>query len=235
MYATYCKNIMKTLIIIIIVLVQSLQLIAQKCNGLVLNKKGYTACYVDSLGHSSWVKWELSATDLGHTERSNDFQPDRSLPAHFYMVIPTDYRNTGFDKGHLCNSADRTSSEELNEETFLMTNMIPQSPHNNEITWKGLENHCRDLAKHGYKLHIIAGAYGIGGEGSKGIETKIAERITVPSNTWKIVKYTKDNITDNIFVDMPNNQTLNKDWQTYQTTQIKLEHSTGLHFSDFLK
>ena len=225
---------MKILLAIIIFLMSGIRSQAQKCNnGILLYKQGYTACYVDSLGHSQWVEWNLTASDLGKTDRQNDFRPDKELPKGFYIVTPTDYRNSGFDKGHLCNSADRTSSVELNQETFLMTNMIPQSPHNNEITWKGLEDHCRDLAKQGYELHIIAGAYGVGGEGSKGYKEKLSGKINIPSNTWKIVKYTKGNITDFIFVDIPNTQSLSKDWHNYQTSREDLEGLTGLLFDDF--
>ena len=222
---------MKLLVILLLFLQLPLQ--AQKCNGVILHKKGYAVCYVDSLGHAEWVVWDLKLSDLGSIDRQNDFRPDYSLPLGYYVAKPTDYRNSGFDKGHLCNSADRTSSIELNEETFLLSNMIPQSPHNNEITWKSLEDYCRTLAKQGWVLHIIAGACGTGGEGKKGYSEKIANRINVPANTWKVVKYTKQGITNYIYVDMPNNQTLSKNWQSYQINKQDLEKLTGLSFDNF--
>ncbi|WP_255412675.1 DNA/RNA non-specific endonuclease [Chitinophaga sp. S165] len=39
------------------------------------------------------------------------------------------------DRGHNCPSADRTSTT-ANSSTFLMTNMIPQAPQNNQQTWE---------------------------------------------------------------------------------------------------
>ena len=45
--------------------------------------------------------------------------------------------------------ADRTNSASDNSQTFLMTNMMPQTPDNNRHTWEGLEKYCCQLAKHG--------------------------------------------------------------------------------------
>ena len=79
---------------------------------------------------------------------------------------PSDYVKSGFDKGHLCPSADRSSTDENNSATFLLTNMIPQAPNNNRITWEHLEKYCRDLVKQGNELYFICGGIGQGGTGT---------------------------------------------------------------------
>ena len=50
----------------------------------------------------------------------------------------TSYSGSGFDRGHNCPSADRTGSTADNTATFLMTNMMPQAPTNNQQTWAHL-------------------------------------------------------------------------------------------------
>src|SRR5205085_919437 len=98
--------------------------------------------------------------DLGKADRQDDFRPNKSLPAGWYQVSKKSYAGTGFDKGHMCNSKDRTSTPEDNSATFLMTNMVPQSPNNNQKAWERLESYCRDLATQGKELYIVCGPAG---------------------------------------------------------------------------
>jgi endonuclease G len=122
-----------------------------------------------------------------------------------------------------------------------MTNMIPQSPKNNQITWAALENYCRDLVSQGNELYIISGPWGQGGTGSNGYYSSISSKnITVPSYTWKIIVVlpvgTNDVARINtstrvIAVWMPNNQTVNsQSWGYYRTTVDYIESKTGYNF-----
>jgi hypothetical protein len=58
--------------------------------------------------------------------RRSKFAPDPDLPEGFFQVRPNDYRGSGFDRGHMCPSGDRTATKEDNEATFYVTNMVPQ-------------------------------------------------------------------------------------------------------------
>ena len=102
-------------------------------------KKGYVMSYNGVEGRANWVGWTLSASDVGSVERTNRFIQDESFPRGFRIVDERDYTHSGFDRGHLCNSEDRTSSYSLNVETFLMSNMIPQTPELNRGPFKFLE------------------------------------------------------------------------------------------------
>ena len=203
-----------------------------------LIRKGFTLVYNDTLKRPRMAMWALSKHDLvKNSDRQNDFRPDKDLPTGFYQVTPNDYAETGFDKGHYCNSADRVSSVEMNQETFLMSNMMPQAPHNNRITWEHLEEYCRELVeKNGVVLSIIAGAYGEGGTGAKGYYTKIGHGISVPAYTFKIVKIITPNAKPTfIIVSMPNTQDIHSDWKEYITSKEELERNSRLDFSDFFK
>ena len=82
---------------------------------------------------------------------------------------------------------DRTNSVANNSATFLMTNMIPQAPNNNRITWEKLEAYSRSLLSQGNELYIICGVYGQVGTGSKGAASTIGHGVLVPAKTWKII------------------------------------------------
>lgn len=210
----------------------------------LLAKPQYALSYNRSKGHANWVAWELSAAWLGSIDRQNDFRPDNSLPQGWPQIKPNDYSNSGFDRGHLCPSADRTQSTADNSSTFLMTNMIPQAPELNREAWAYLEEFCRDLVAKGYKLYITAGAYGTGGEGSKGNATKLDNTINVPARLYKIIVVVPANASANnintetpvIAVDFPNkNSTVkNTGWIRYITTVSELEKKTGMDFFNTL-
>ena len=57
---------------------------------------------------------------------------------------PSQYINTGFDKGHMAPAGDSSNEQEMFE-TFLMTNMTPQKPTLNREAWRMLEEHTRTL------------------------------------------------------------------------------------------
>jgi endonuclease G len=189
-------------------------------------------------GKPNWVSWYLGSTSLGTTDRQDDFRADVTLPSGWYEVGSTSYSGSGFDRGHNCPSADRTSTVAANQATFLMSNMMPQAPNNNQQTWANLENYERTLVTAGDELYVVAGSYGVGGTGSNGGTTTTIDngRITVPARTWKvIVVLTNGNndlsrITTStrvIAVDMPNINTINTNWNTYITTVDAIESATG--------
>jgi len=206
--------------------------------GNYLLKEGYySVSYNRDRGIPNWVSWHVVATDFGSTPRQDNFRANPALPAGWYQVGANSFLSSGFDRGHMCPSSDRTSSVDANSSTFLMTNMVPQAPNNNQITWGNLEDYCRALVQGGSELYIIAGAYGEGGTGSNGLATTLDNgRVTVPANVWKVVVVLPNgsndlsrvsNSTRVISVIMPNDNTINNDWRTYRTSVDFIEQETG--------
>ncbi|TGD83203.1 DNA/RNA non-specific endonuclease [Hymenobacter wooponensis] len=206
-------------------------------NNYLLVKPQYVVGYNRDQGKPNWVSWHLDAADRGSSDRQDDFRNDTSLPAGWYQVTDRSYVGSGFDRGHNCPSADRTSSDENNSATFLMTNMMPQAPDNNQGPWANLENYARTFLPTN-EVYIVCGSYGIGGTGSNGLARTIDEgRVTVPNRTWKVLVILPvgDNdvaristTTRVIAIDMPNtNGIRNTDWGTYRTTVDAIEVATG--------
>ncbi|MEP6850527.1 MAG: DNA/RNA non-specific endonuclease, partial [Acidobacteriota bacterium] len=155
----------------------------------LISRTQYVESYNMDKGEPNWVSWHLDSTWIGGTPRQDDYRPDTSLPAGWYQVQQTDYQGSGFDRGHMCPSADRTSSVADNSATFLMTNFVPQAPNNNQGPWEDLESYERQLVAAGNELYVIAGPAGVGGTGSNGgITTTIAGgHVSVPAYTWKVI------------------------------------------------
>lgn len=198
----------------------------------------YVESYNSTKGEPNWVSWHLDATNItGVTGRTDDFAGFSGLPAAWYQVESNSYSGSGFDRGHNCPSADRTSSVDANDATFLMTNMIPQAPQNNQQTWANLENYIRDQVVAGYEAYIIMGSYGSGGTGSINTATTVNNgHVNVPSNVWKVAIIIPagngdiSRITANtriIAVNTPNINTINSDWTQYITTVKAIETANG--------
>jgi endonuclease G len=212
-------------------------------NNYLLDKPQYVVGYSRDRGRPNWVSWRLASVWLGSTPRQDDFRNDTTLPAGWYQVQATDYTGSGFDRGHHCPSADRTLTVADNSSTFLMTNMMPQAPDNNQGPWASLESYCRTLVSQGNELYIVMGGSGSGGTGSNGgVTTTIAAgHVAVPSQTWKVILVLPDaggndvvrvtTTTRTIAVIMPNAQGIRANtWQSYRVSVDQVEQLTGYDF-----
>ena len=191
----------------------------------LLEKAQYALSYNCNIGTANWVSWQLNRRWLGRVERSDDFRPDPDLPEKCYAVRPNDYRGSGYDRGHLIPSGDRTRKQSDNSTTFFMSNIIPQSPANNREVWRGLEEYSRDLVANGKELYIVAG-----GQGKKGAIA--GKKIIVPKYTWKVILVLdRGNVENTIAVLIPNNNSVARtDWQDYLTSVDEIEKITGYDF-----
>jgi len=206
-------------------------------NNFLMRKTYYALSYNQAKGEPNWVSWHLYAPDLGPIDRLNNFRIDSSLPTGYFRVDSVAYSGSGFDRGHNCPSADRTSTTDANSATFLMSNMIPQAPNNNEQTWANMENYLRTLVNAGNELYIIMGTYGVGGTGSKGYAATIdGGHVSVPAHIWKVAVVIPNGNGDLkrvdttirvIAADVPNNNSVNSNWKLYRTSVKSIQDSTG--------
>lgn len=202
----------------------------------------YIESYNNSRAGPNWVSWHLDAANINNTsERLNNFAAFNALPDNWFAVKSNSYSYTtyGFDRGHNCPSADRSSSVNANSATFLMTNMVPQAPNNNEHTWGNFEDYLRSLVLQGNEVYIIMGSYGSGGTGAKGYFSSITSgkyKINVPAYLWKVAVVIPagnndiqrvNTFTRVIAINTPNKNTINKDWRLYQVSIREIELATG--------
>ncbi|MCR5888355.1 DNA/RNA non-specific endonuclease [Hymenobacter sp. J193] len=205
----------------------------------LLSKSQYALSYHRDRGIPNWVSWHLDATWRGSAARQDDFRADNTLPAGWYQVQATSYSGSGFDRGHMCPSADRTNTVADNSATFLMTNMVPQAPRNNQQTWANLEDYTRSFLATNNEVYIICGSYGRGGTGSNGGVTQTLDngRVTVPNRLWKVVVILPTGTDDAtrvststrvIAIDTPNENTISTNWGQYRVSVDAIEAATGL-------
>jgi endonuclease G len=214
----------------------------KKRNNYLVLKRQYVLSYNNANGTPNWVSWRLSKKWLGKAGRGGiPFAADKSLPAGFFIVQPNSFRDEGFARGHLCPAADRGRSARDVTATFLTSNMMPQSPRNNSLTWKALEDYCRQQVKL-KDVYVVAGPAGRGGWGQKGHRTYLRSgrgKVQVPGKTWKVILVVPagvshpDKVTVQskmIAVIMPNSQEIQTDWEKYRVPVREVEDLTGYTF-----
>ncbi len=202
----------------------------------LIQRSVFAMDYDDKTGEPNWVSWDLTAADIGPAKRSPAFHPDAELPSGFQHVTSADYKQSGFDRGHMCPSADRTDNAADNEMVFAMSNIIPQAADNNQGVWENLEADCRDMARAGNELLILCGPADFSGQ-----HINQNGPVMVPSHTWKIVVEVPKGsgsllsritpATRVIAVNIPNLAGVRHDpWTKYLVSVNQLEALTGLKF-----
>lgn len=103
--------------------------------------------YDKSKKHSRWIAFRFdNQTRLQEATRSDEFIPDPSLDME-YQRTQVDFGKKGYDRGHLCASADRLYQQEANDQTFYYTNMSPQRNNFNTGVWLALEGQVQSWGR----------------------------------------------------------------------------------------
>ena len=205
-------------------------------NNYLMQKPPYSLSYSRAKATANWVAWRLDSSWIG-TFNDGDFDIDNSLPAAWYRVTPDDYAEPIYDRGHMCPSGDRTNTQANNTLTFLMTNIIPQLPANNQGPWVDFENYCRTLASQGNEIYIITGPQGNIGT----IGATPQNRVVIPSVTWKVVLVLPNGNNDlqrassratRVFGVIMSNQSISQSapWRNFRVTVDQVEYLTGYDF-----
>jgi endonuclease G len=200
-----------------------------------MDKREYSLSYNAKRGGPNWVSWNLNRTHFGDAPRCDCFAVDTLLPRTVARIGSSDYTGSGYSRGHMVMSEERTATEADNAATFLMTNILPQRQELNSGPWGKLEAYTNELAgKENQELYIVAG----GTYDSIPPTLNGAGRVAIPATTWKIVVVMKagEGLADVhgasdlrvIAVDMPNaTDVAANDWTRYRTTVDAIEAATG--------
>ena len=171
--------------------------------------------------YSAWILTPEHAADKS-VARSDNFRPDPNVPNSPQL---SDYKRSGYDRGHMAPSADFRYSAEAQSATFFLTNMSPQHNNLNGRAWANLEEQCRNWALRDSSIVIIAGPIL-----SDYLTQTIGEnRITVPDRYFKVVYAPYANPPRAIGFIMPN-QTVPGGVQASAVSVDEVEAVTGFDF-----
>ncbi len=90
-------------------------------------------------------KWETGVTWQGKTWYGDPFQTDPAIPESA-QPSTSEFGSSGYQRGHIVASADRICNQDVNGQTFYMTNMQPMIRNFNEKIWATIEKKIRGFA-----------------------------------------------------------------------------------------
>ncbi len=156
----------------------------------------------------------------GSVSRADNFQPDPALPSDQSAQL-SDFKGSGYARGHMAPAADFTSTDQAMQESFYLSNMVPQNTSMNSGIWSSLENATRACVK------SLGEAYVLTGPIFEGQSQTIGEdNVAVPSSLYKVV------VSGNAaraFI-MPNRKLppARSDFSRYEVTVDEVQRATGL-------
>ena len=115
-----------------------------------------------------------------HPRRTNQFYEEARLPFNERALL-TDYRGSGYDRGHNVPAGDMTNERGM-AQSFSLANMMPQARQNNQGIWaKRVEEPTRMYIKRAQgDVYVFTGSVGNAGSIGK-------SKVTIPSHLYKLV------------------------------------------------
>ena len=186
---------------------------------------------------SDWVAFRLRKKDLlkSGVKRKNNFRGDDHIPPQ-HRVVPKDYENSGYDRGHLAPAASMKWSRCAMDDSFLMSNIAPQvgAKFNNGI-WGVLERRMRQWACERGTLYIVTGPLYESKDGGVLVYDRDGDKVddngiivSIPSHFFKIA-FDPAAMEAIAFV-LPNMKLEKSNLPKYITSIDKIEAMSGLDF-----
>jgi len=118
---------------------------------------GFDLGYNERYEQASWVAYVLTREEVesGNIKRTDNFRIDTSIATGSADL--SDYRGSGYDRGHLAPAGDMKWNSLAMSESFLMSNMSPQTPSFNRGIWRSLETKVRGWATQKDSIYVITG------------------------------------------------------------------------------
>ncbi len=188
---------------------------------------GYESMYDPDIKTPRWVAQRIISRQIeGSANRKGiEFEEDRQVPAVLNVRL-SDYKGSGMDRGHLAPAGDFKSSQVAMEQSFLLTNIVPQNPQHNRSIWANLESAVREMVARRGELFVVTGP----------IYTThpqmIGAGVWVPHSMFKVVIDPKRNEMTAFIIKNDSHQ--GDDPAKYQVPVREVERATGINFNPTL-
>jgi endonuclease G, mitochondrial len=132
-------------------------------------------------------------SDARELVRTDSFRLDTRLPVEERSTL-MDFSRSGYDRGHLVANSDSGNVEEQ-ADTFLLSNIVPQSPTHNRHLWSSIEISSRAMAMRAGEAYMITGvAFLSRNANGKTIGLmQIGSGVVVPTHLFKALYFPRQN------------------------------------------
>ncbi|WP_054851826.1 DNA/RNA non-specific endonuclease [Olleya sp. ITB9] len=191
--------------------------------GQIVHHDGYSLSYSEPHEQAEWVAYELKKTHLSNADFKRPyFEIDDAVKtgaAHW-----RNYKKSGYDRGHLCPAGDRKYTKAAHDETFLTSNISPQTHDFNAGVWNRLEQKTRYWAKKYDGVFVVTGGI------LKGkMKTIGAEKVAVPNQFYKVLIDNNSGQTK-VIAFLMDHQESDLPLYKFVTSVDEIEQLTGIDF-----
>ncbi|MFV9550057.1 DNA/RNA non-specific endonuclease [Algibacter sp. PT7-4] len=191
--------------------------------GQIVHHEGYSLSYSENHEQAEWVAYELKKSHLSSTHYKRPyFEIDKAVKTG--AASWRNYKNSGFDRGHLCPAGDRRYTKTAHDETFLTSNISPQEHQFNAGIWNTLEQKVRYWARKYDGVFVITGGVLKGN-----LNTIGTEQVSVPKQFYKVLIDNNSGNTKMIAFLMPHENS-NKPLYEFVVSVDEVENLTGIDF-----
>lgn len=191
--------------------------------GQIIHHEGYSLSYSESHEQAEWVAYELKKSHLSNTNFKRPyFEIDNAVKTG--AANWRNYKNSGYDRGHLCPAGDRRYNKSAHDETFLTSNISPQKHDFNSGIWNKLEQKVRYWANKYDGVFIVTGGV-LDGK----MKTIGDEAVSVPNQFYKVLIDNNTGKTKMIAFLMPHKES-NKPLYEFVVSVDTIEKLTGIDF-----
>jgi endonuclease G, mitochondrial len=193
----------------------------------------------------SWVYEKISLKDLygdGDREKSK-FREDLSFPSEHKSHLK-DYYQSGYDRGHLAPASNHKSQQEVQDETFLLSNIAPQIGKGfNRDIWRHAEEKVRRLLRgsksRAKELHIVTGTMFLPNEDPREVRYPVIGEgnVAVPTHFYKVILMEKNEGEPEVFAFLVPHKKHNPNasFEDFFVSIEKIESLSGLIFFNKLE
>lgn len=189
----------------------------------IINHRYYTLSYAEDHEQAEWVAYHLKREHIVNSDYKRPyFEIDKKVRTG--AADWRNYKQSGYDRGHLCPAADREFSKEAFEETFLTSNISPQNHEFNSGIWNDLEQKVRYWAKRHNGLYVVTG-----GVLKKDLQTIGYEAVSVPNYFYKVL-LTNDLKNPKMIAFLVPHRETNASLASFVVPTDQIEQLTGIDF-----
>ncbi len=189
----------------------------------VVKHQYYTLSYNEVHEQAEWVAYELKKDYI----KNNNFKRPFFIEDDKVKTGSADwrnYKNTKYDKGHLCPAGDMEFALDAYNDTFFTSNISPQVRNFNNGVWNRLEQKVRYWAVKYDGIYVITG-----GVLESSLMTIGKEKVSVPKSFYKILLDNSGDELKMIGFLVPNTES-NKPLYSFVVSVDYIEKLTGINF-----
>lgn len=182
----------------------------------------YTLSYSENNEQAEWVAYKLKGNTIQNNYSRPYFIADKKVKTA--SADWRNYRNSGYDKGHLCPAGDMKFSKQAYDDTFYTSNISPQKPDFNAGVWNRLEQKVRYWADKYDGLFVVTG-----GVLEPNLKTIGKEEVSVPNAFYKVLLRNTDDKFRAIAFLVPHENS-EQPLYSFVVSIDELEKHTGIDF-----